>query len=241
MSAEPIQQATVQRFCDTFRPYGFDAAALCPAYGLAEHVCIVGAMRGLTFCADGIGVNKAFVADIAASASIGVYIVIADPESKRIVGNGMVGEIWVSSEFACHGYWQKPVETEAVFEARAYAVNQEREAGYAEPLLSDRRYLRTGDLGLIRDGRLLVLDRMKDVIIVRGRNCFSIDVEEAVYRSNPETFRGGSIAAFSVAVDQVCNEFAVLSCTCLIWLIKMADIPDELPVIVVVCVYRCRS
>ena len=115
-------------------------------------------------------------------------IVVADPETREEVLPGAEGEIWVAGPSVAQGYWGRPEETAATFGARL--------AGDAE----GTPFLRTGDLGFFLDGELYVSGRLKDLIILRGRNHYPQDIELTVERSHP-ALRPGCGAAFSVDRD----------------------------------------
>ena len=116
-------------------------------------------------------------------------VVIVDPESMELLtsGNGkpaQVGEIWVSGASIAQGYWDLPEESERVF----YARLDER---------PEKRYMRTGDLGFIKDGQLFVAGRLKDMIIIDGLNHYPQDIELSVEGCHP-ALRPGCSAAFSI-------------------------------------------
>ena len=111
-------------------------------------------------------------------------IVIVDPSSRRPLPPGRVGEIWVRSPSVGIGYYNRPEETRRVFGARLAGGSR-------------RRYLRTGDLGFIHDGELFVAGRLKELIILGGRNYYPQDIEHAVQRAHP-ALKGDAGAAFSI-------------------------------------------
>jgi len=113
-------------------------------------------------------------------------IVIVDPESLTARAPDAVGEIWVSGPGVTKGYWNKPEETERT--CRAYLA----ESG-------EGPFLRTGDLGFLKDGELFVTGRLKDLIIIAGRNLYPQDIELTVEQSHP-AIRSGCCVAFSVDV-----------------------------------------
>jgi acyl-CoA synthetase (AMP-forming)/AMP-acid ligase II len=119
----------------------------------------------------------------------GTDVAIVDPETRRRCAAGRVGEIWVSSPSVARGYWRRPAETAATFEAVI--------AG--EP---DRRYLRTGDLGALVDGELFVVGRIKDMLIVRGVKYFPQDIELTIEQEHGEV-RPGGVAAYALCDDAV--------------------------------------
>ena len=114
-------------------------------------------------------------------------VAIVDADSTTAVGDGRVGEIWVSSPSVARGYWGRPQETTATFGARL--------AG------SETTWLRTGDLGAMHDGALVVTGRLKDLLILRGRNYYPHDIELAAERSHPD-LRPGFSAAFCVGGER---------------------------------------
>ncbi|MEG5061534.1 AMP-binding protein [Microcoleus sp. A2-D2] len=112
---------------------------------------------------------------------------MVNPESLTQCQPHEVGEIWVAGETVARGYWNRPEETEKTFQA--YLSDT-----------SEGPFLRTGDLGFLRDGELFVTGRLKDLIIIRGRNFYPQDIERTADRSHP-SLRQGAIAAFSVEAD----------------------------------------
>src|SRR6185369_3996313 len=114
----------------------------------------------------------------------GQDVMVVNPESQVRCGANEVGEIWVSSQSVGKGYWNSPQQTEEIFEAR----------------LSDTGlgpFLRTGDLGVLQDGELFVVGRLKDLIIIRGLNHYPQDVEFTVQECSPALLHTCG-AAFSV-------------------------------------------
>jgi acyl-CoA synthetase (AMP-forming)/AMP-acid ligase II len=116
----------------------------------------------------------------------GQSVVIVDPDSLSVLPDGHVGEIWQSGDSVTAGYWGKPELTAATFAARTAD--------------GEGPFLRTGDLGFLKDGELFVSGRLKDLIIIRGRNYYPDDIESAVYQGRP-SLRPGGAAAFTVQSD----------------------------------------
>lgn len=189
--AEPIRAATLERFAERFAPYGFDAKAMYPCYGLAEATLFV----------SGNPKEEAVVVDQAdeataegAQALVGCgqtwreqHIKIVEPDTMKLLGDEAVGEIWISGPNVAQGYWNRPDATEQTFQARAVGNGQTPS-------------LRTGDLGFLKDGQLYVTGRLKDLIIIRGRNHYPQDIEQTVADSH-DMLRTDAGAAFSVTVD----------------------------------------
>ena len=192
--AEPVRAHTLEVFVDAFGPAGFRPEAFFPCYGLAEATLIVSgrsrpqpptvrSFRGLEeHRAEEAEEGSPLVG--CGPAGLGLEITIADPETGEERGPEEVGEIWVSGGSVAQGYWNRPEQSEITFRARL--------AGRP-----GARFLRTGDLGFLRGGELFVTGRIKDLIIVRGRNHYPQDLERTAAASHP-ALRGGAGAAFSV-------------------------------------------
>lgn len=196
--AEPVRADTLRRFAARFAPAGFQPDALLPCYGLAEStvgvtfvavgdpVLVVGAARdalerGRLHPADPDAAERA-VELVGCGRPDGVELAIVDPDAHVERGPGEVGEIWVRSDSVGAGYWNRPDETAATFEARLAR-------GGRGP------FLRTGDLGVMHEGQLFVTGRLKDLVIVRGRNHAPSDLERTVEGAHPRV-RPGCAAAF---------------------------------------------
>jgi phthiocerol/phenolphthiocerol synthesis type-I polyketide synthase C len=198
--AEPVSAATLQRFADAFGPAGFRPEAFNPVYGMAEATLLVSGRSDwaapVVRHLDGVALREHHVVTVAPEhpaatpfvgcgrAQRGHEIVIVDPLSRRPCTAGEVGEIWLAGGSVAQGYWGRPAETEETFSA----------------FLSDTGrgpFLRTGDLGFQLEGELFVTGRLKDLIVIRGRNYYSEDVEATVQDSHPALLRGRG-AAFSV-------------------------------------------
>ena len=182
---EPVRADTVRRFTQRFSPAGFRPGALVASYGLAESTLLVSADN--TAADYDNDANSEPTLD--SSPDDDVVGCGAVPDDVVVVGSdampvepGTVGEIWVTGDSVGRGYWERPDLTAAVF-------GNELGAG------SSRRYLRTGDHGFVREGRLFVCGRMTDLLVVRGRNHYPQDIEATVERSSAE-IRPGCVAAF---------------------------------------------
>lgn len=206
--AEPVRPQTLARFASTFRPAGFRPGAFLPCYGLAEATLIVSGIGGLSGTsptaktpATLVRVDRAALsrnlalpardAEIAlvdcGQGAADQQIAIVDPMTFVPCAPEQVGEIWVSGPSVAKGYWGKPGETDEVFRARI--------AGEDGPL-----FLRTGDLGFLHNNHLVVTGRLKDVIIMRGRNYYPQDIEYTAEQADPVLRRGCS-AAFQLPAD----------------------------------------
>jgi len=197
--AEPVRASTIDRFTRAFAPCGFRREAFTPCYGLAEATLMVSAKpldrapRIDRFSRTSLARNSIEaprdVEDAAELVACGVVgegleVAIVDPASGRELGPREVGEIWIAGTCIASGYWGSPEGTQTGFEAKV-------------PGRPRRSFLRTGDLGFVSDGDLFVTGRLKDLIIIRGRNIHPQDLELCAERSHP-AFRTGSGVAFSV-------------------------------------------
>ncbi len=186
--SEPVRPATLDRFLTAFAPAGLAAEALCPAYGLAEATVFVTADRSdeppLTVECDAGALAAGRIEERPGGTArlttcgrpVGQEVRVADPESGSVLGEGRVGEIQVRGPNVGAGYWKQSERTAETF----------RDG-----------WLHTGDLGALYDGRLLVTGRLKDLIVVDGRNHYPQDVEETV-QSAVDAVRRDRLAAFTV-------------------------------------------
>src|SRR6185369_6010238 len=157
--AEPVRAETMARFAEAFAPCGFDPAAFYPCYGLAEATLFVsGGEAGSLPREEPVTGGRPLVS--CGHVWGGQRIAIADPETGAEMPPGAEGEIWVAGPSVAAGYWRNPEATERDFRARLI--------GREEP------FLRTGDLGVMvgegAAGDLYVTGRIKDLVILRGRN-----------------------------------------------------------------------
>lgn len=198
--AEPVRAEVLKKFAEAFQVSGFKATALCPGYGLAEATLKVTAVSYdsppyfYTVQANALEKNKlvgATETDTNVQTLVGcgwttidTQIVIVNPETLKPCSPEIVGEIWVSGATIAQGYWGKPQETEEIFQAYLADTG-------AGP------FLRTGDLGFIKDGELFVIGRLKEIILIRGRNNYPQDIELTVQNSHP-ALRPSCGAAFTV-------------------------------------------
>ena len=201
--AEPVRAATLERFLAAFGKRGLRRSALFPCYGMAEATLLVaggplgrgpriltldaGALeRGqVRLAAPGDPSGRAIVS--CGPLACGVTAAAVDPASGERVGQDRVGEIWIAGAAVARGYHGRPQESAQAFGARVVDKGE----GAAAP------FLRSGDLGFLRDGELFVTGRRKDVIIVHGRNLYAQDVEELVERAADE-LAPNSCAAFGI-------------------------------------------
>jgi acyl-CoA synthetase (AMP-forming)/AMP-acid ligase II/3-oxoacyl-(acyl-carrier-protein) synthase/acyl carrier protein len=204
-SAEPVRRETIERFCEAFAPAGFRLEAFCPGFGLAEAtVKVTASSRGeppvfLNLRQSDLEHQRvALVPEDARGPGVlslvgngkpilETRVVIAHPETRRRLGALELGEIWVAGPCVAQGYWKRPDATQETFGARL-------EDGSGP-------YMRTGDLGFVdARGELYCAGRIKDLVIVRGRNFYPQDIELCAEGAH-EAVRPGCSAAFAADVE----------------------------------------
>jgi acyl-CoA synthetase (AMP-forming)/AMP-acid ligase II len=210
--AEPVRPETMARFAEAFAGCGFKAGAFFPCYGLAEATLFVagGSAAGSAAAAPRIaafdrvqleaGTARPLPAADPASrtlvscgrAWLGQELAIVDPATLTRCPDGQVGEIWLRGPSVAQGYWRRPEATAETFDGH---LGGEPAEDRVAP------FLRTGDLGFVDGGELFVTGRLKDLIIIRGRNLYPQDIELTVERSHP-ALRPGCGAAFSIELGE---------------------------------------
>jgi len=195
--SEPVSARTMRRFEDTFAASGLRAGVFRPCYGMAESTLLISAtdagrpVRTLAAGrADRGSADTAFrieTPDVVSCgrARGGASIAVVDPATGRACADGEVGEVWFRGGNVAAGYWRNPAATTGTFDAR---------------LNGEGGYLRTGDLGCLDRGELFLVGRMKELIIVRGRNVPPQDVEEIAAAAHA-ALRAGHVAAVGLAGD----------------------------------------
>jgi acyl-CoA synthetase (AMP-forming)/AMP-acid ligase II/acyl carrier protein len=200
--AEPIRADTLYTFARTFASCGFRSDAWLPAYGLAESTLMVSgreqkgassesAVKCLTLSKEALAQNAVVLmtsqegASLVSSGSVlaETEVAIVNPDTHKSCSANEVGEIWVQGPCVAQGYWQRPQQSQETFHATM-------------PFSDGGSYLRTGDLGFFHGGELYVCGRLKDLIVISGRNIFPQDVESASFDCD-QRLRPGGGAAFS--------------------------------------------
>ncbi|GBG31778.1 4-coumarate--CoA ligase 4 [Hondaea fermentalgiana] len=223
---EPVRAQTLDAFANAFERFGFSRSAAFPCYGLAEHTIMVSgrsSFRPPTLLrvnraalaqhrVEVMNCNVGFDSTQSSSSSSskeavvlvgcgdayeGVEVRIVDPDTGRAFTSShqeeRVGEIWLRSHSVADGYWANPQATKEVFLAKCASADSE---GVSETGEREVTFLRTGDLGFVRNGELFICGRCKDLIIVDGRNIYPQDVESTAEQAH-QALRPGSSAAFA--------------------------------------------
>ena len=202
--AEPVNHESLAKFTATFRPYGFRPEAFYPCYGMAEATLIISGGKKKSFAVTKTISSKELEknivvetlssnADARTLVSCGhsladQHIAIVNPHTLTPCPSGEIGEIWVTGPSIADGYWNDSLITHDTFNARL------EEQG-------DLDFLRTGDLGFIDRGELFVTGRLKDVIIINGRNHYPQDIERTVEDCN-SFIRPSCVASFAIAEQE---------------------------------------
>ncbi|MDY6782668.1 MAG: fatty acyl-AMP ligase [Cyanobacteriota bacterium] len=201
-AAEPINPKVMEKFYGLFSDCGFRWNAFAPAYGLAENTLLVSTKPKLSdpvlFFADTAELEKNRVVaskpdreNARAYVSCGklvceTQVAIVNPDTFKRCASNEVGEIWVSDPSVADGYWKRPDATKETFQARIAETDE-------------GPFLRTGDLGFMKDGELFITGRIKDLIIIRGTNHYPQDIEWTAQQVHSQ-LRPDYGAAFSIEV-----------------------------------------
>jgi len=198
--AEPVSYKTMEQFANFFAPCGFRMESFLPCYGLAESTLLV---SGGPKCRLPVNLNlekseleknhikitperNNYTQNVVSCGQImkSQQIRIVDPETQNTCIPDQIGEIWISSPSIAQGYWNKPMETASTFNANIADTDE-------------GPFLRTGDLGFLYNGELYISGRLKNLIIVDGKNYYAHDLERTVQTSHPEITPLGC-AVFSI-------------------------------------------
>jgi fatty acid CoA ligase FadD21 len=198
--AERVEPASLERFADRFAHFNFRDHMLRPSYGLAEATVWVAtgtwsdSSGADCFDVDELSAGRARRCAAGARSALVRYelpqspvVRIVDVDTSRECSQDVVGEIWVHGDNVATGYWNRPLEEQRCFGALLIDPS---------PGTPDGPWLRTGDLGFISDGDLFIVGRIKDLLIIRGRNHYPEDIEATV-----QEITGGRVAAISVPVN----------------------------------------
>ena len=163
--SEPLRPGTMDAFRRTFAAAGLRPSVFVPCYGLAEATLFVSGGHVAPSAAD----TSMMVPSGPVAPRTTVRIVQAD--GQTVCAPGTEGEIWVQGPQVAAGYWNDPDATQLRFGAMLNG--------------HDGTWLRTGDLGLMRDGQLVITGRQSDLLIVQGRNVHPQDLEQAAASAHP--------------------------------------------------------
>jgi fatty-acyl-CoA synthase len=213
--SEPVSLDSVMKFNKAFAPYGLPSTAIKPSYGMSEATLFVSTIdrdaetKATYFDRERLGAGRAVC--VAGGASNAVphvscgriarsqWGIIVNPETATELPDGEVGEIWLHGQNIGRGYWGRPAETKQTFANTLQFPLPE--GSHADGTPPEASWLRTGDLGVYLDGELYVTGRIKDLVIVDGRNHYPQDIEATTVEAS-SAVRPGFVAAFSVAANE---------------------------------------
>jgi acyl-CoA synthetase (AMP-forming)/AMP-acid ligase II len=212
--SEPVTMSAIEKFTKAFAPYGLPETAVKPSYGMAE------ATLGVATYAPADAASAVYVdrAELTAGRAVPVapdtpgavahvftgplmrdlWAVISNAEGAE-VGDGVAGEIWLHGNNIGRGYFQREEETQRTFGNK---LQSRLECSRAEGVADNSCWLATGDLGVYIDDELYLTGRIKDLIIIDGRNHYPHDIETTVSAASP-AIRAGYVAVFSIPAGAV--------------------------------------
>ena len=197
--AEMVRPSTIERFTNRFSTVGFKPTTMRPCYGLAEATLLVSCTplneKPISLSLHRKSLERGIVQEDTSGFEVvscgqpveGTTVAIVDQNRTRLLEDGFVGDVWISSNGVSAGYWDNTQATEETFQKELGSLNGS--------------FLNTGDVGFLLDGNLYITGRSKDLIIIDGRNISPEDLEIIVEESVP-SIKIGSAVAFSVACGQ---------------------------------------
>jgi long-chain fatty acid adenylyltransferase FadD28 len=207
--SERVHAATLNRFAERFSRFNLHESVVRPSYGLAEATVYVATSRAgqrpevVDFEPDKLSAGRALRCASGSGTPLVGYpllpspiVRIVDPETRTECPTATTGEIWVHGDNVAAGYWRKPQETEATFGGMLVSPSAGTPHG---------PWLRTGDLGFVCDGQLYIVGRIKDLLIVYGRNHSPDDIEATI-----QEITGGRVAAIAVP-DEDMEQLVVIA------------------------------
>ncbi|WP_163754546.1 fatty acyl-AMP ligase [Mycobacterium botniense] len=214
--SEPVKIDSINQFTKAFEAYGLPKTAIKPSYGMAEATLFVSTIdpsaeaTAVYLDREHLGAGHAVRVtpddpNAVAYVSCGrvarcQWAVIVDPQTRAELPDGEIGEIWLHGDNIGRGYWARTEETRETF---GNTLQSRLPVGsHAEGAPIDGRWMRTGDLGVYLDGELYITGRIKDLIIIDGRNHYPQDIEATAAAASPAV-RSGYIAAFSVPANEI--------------------------------------
>jgi fatty acid CoA ligase FadD32 len=213
--SEPVSAASIRKFNEAFAPFGFREEAIKPSYGLAEATLFVSTtpmdQPPTIIHVDREALNNRRFVEVAADApsavaqasagKVGVdeCAAIVDAETATELPDGQIGEIWLHGNNMGAGYWNREEET---FETFKNILKSRTNPSRAEGAPDDGTWVRTGDYGTYHNDHLYITGRVKDLVIVDGRNHYPQDLEYSAQEAS-RALRTGYVAAFSVPANQL--------------------------------------
>jgi fatty acyl-AMP ligase FadD32 len=209
--SEPVSMASIEKFNNAFAPYGLPATAVKPSYGMAEATLFVSTIdpqaRATVVYLDRAQLGAGHAVPVTPDAPDAVrqvscgrvarsqWAVIVDPGTDAELPDGEVGEIWLHGDNIGSGYWRREDETELAF--RNKLQSRSHVGSHAQGSAEGGTWFKTGDLGVYLNGELYIIGRIKDLVIIDGRNHYPQDIEATAAEAS-NAVRAGYVTAFSV-------------------------------------------
>ncbi|GAB3594838.1 Long-chain-fatty-acid--AMP ligase FadD32 [Corynebacterium faecale] len=216
IGSEPVTEKAITTFREAFEPYGLPVQSLRPSYGLAEASLLVTTPQTENrplisyFDREALTENRVELVEKDHPEAVSFIsngqvatpqnLVIVDPETATELEDSQIGEIWTHGENTAAGYLDREEDTAETFRNRLKTPLAENSRAAGAP--DDNYWMATGDLGVIVDNELYITGRIKDLIVVAGRNHYPQDIEYTVQRASAH-IRADSVAAFAVPGDDV--------------------------------------
>jgi fatty acid CoA ligase FadD32 len=213
--SEPVSAASIRKFNDAFGPYGFRETAIKPSYGLAEATLFVSttpmdeaptiihverdALNNNRFVEVAADAPSAVAQASAGKVGVDEWAAIVDAETATELSDGQIGEVWLHGNNMGAGYWNREAETSEVFRN---ILKSRTSPSRAEGAPDDGTWVRTGDYGTYHGDHLYITGRVKDLVIIDGRNHYPQDLEYSAQEAS-RALRTGYVAAFSVPANQL--------------------------------------
>ena len=216
VGSEPVTARAIRQFHDAFAPFGLPGNVIRPSYGLAEATLLVATPQGeknariVMVDREELSNGRAVIVDESHEKAVPLMsngsvvrpqqMVIVDPETRAELPDGTIGEIWTHGDNTAAGYLNRTEETQETFHNTL--ASRLPENSRAEGAPDDDRWMATGDLGVIIDDEIYITGRLKDLIVIAGRNHYPQDIEYTVNHAS-EHIRPAAIAAFAIEGDDV--------------------------------------
>lgn len=213
IGSEPVSESAVNNFAELFSAHGFDRQAIRPSYGLAEASLMVTTPQTDTrpliqyFDRDQLAAGQAVPVEKDSPTAVSFVsngqvvkpqaLTIVDPETKAELPDGVVGEMWTNGQNNAAGYLDRPEDTAATFNQ---TLGERLAEGSRAEGYPDTGWMATGDLGVILENETYITGRLKDLVVIAGRNHYPQDIEATVQEASGHV-RADSVAAFSVPGD----------------------------------------
>lgn len=210
--SEAVTEPAVESFFKVFGEKGLQRTAIRPTYGLAEATLLVSTPQTperplfKRFDRDALAEGRVEISENGtAFAAVGqpispMHMILVNPDTREEIEDGMIGEFWCNGANMAQGYLGRPEETATTFHNKL--AKRLPENSRAEGVAEDDIWMATGDLGTFIDGQIYLTGRLKDLIVIAGRNHYPQDIEHTVQQACPH-IRPDAVAAFAIEGENV--------------------------------------